>query len=534
MIAQSRITAATVYNDRAEITRTTIQMLEKGEHALVFQMLPKSIEENSIQVKGSGNAVLKDVKFRPVYFDDFPDDMIKSLSDQQQNCADEIAELDDRIKHAQKEKGFVEDIAKRLTATTENSESFEMDPAKWIKMVEFYRTKQDELDREIRGAGREKKSIKNKLDRIMMELEAAGRSRQKEKKQLEVLVKMNEPGELVLSIIYIVYGPTWYPVYDLRISTDDKKMNIAYHAYIQQDTEEDWDDIELKLSTARPGISGQQPELSPWRVSIRRPEVPRLPAAASMASPDRAAMKQMFQADELPEEEVLMLKEDGTDYMEAPQTSVTTGATSVVFSVEGRNSVKSDNNQYRVTILMRDFPGYFRYSSVPKLAQYSYLKARVKNDTEYPFLPGTTNIFLDNNFVANAEMDLVSPSEEFWTSLGVDEGMKIEYKFLKKYEMTEGVFSKTTKLVYEYLIIVKNNKKSEEDLVIWDQLPVSGNEEIKVALIEPEYRKDSPALKIDDNSYIEWFFRPKPGEEIRVPFKFSVEYPRNISLTGLM
>jgi uncharacterized protein (TIGR02231 family) len=532
MGVESRITAVTVFNDRAEITRTASVTLEKGEQSLLFDSLPESIDERSVQVKGSGDLLLKDVRLRPVFFDEHPDADIRALKEEEQALLDRLGEMDDRISLAGKERVFIENIAGRLTAVTESSEPVEPDPEKWTRMVEFYRTRIGTLDAEVRGVQAEKRPVQQKLERIRREIEAAGTQRRREKRQLEVALLAESPGVTELQLIYMVLGPAWEPLYDLRVSTDGGTMSLAYHALIRQNTGEDWDGVETRLSTARPGIHGQQPELGPWFLDFFTPRpapAPMLRAAAGSAQPDRS-MKQMFEPQMEKEEDGLM---ESAPLLGAPGSTVQTGATSVVFSVSGKNSVKSDNNQYRVTVLLRDFPARFRYSAVPKLAPFAYLKAKVVNDTEYPFLPGATNVFLDGNFVARSSMELVAPSEEFWTSLGVDEGMKIEHRLLRRFEMQEGVFGKTVKLVYEYRITATNRKRAQVELVLWDQLPVSGNENIRVTLLEPDYKKDSEALKIDEHSYIEWFFRPKPGEEIKVPFRYSVEYPRNSTVRGL-
>ncbi len=74
-------------------------------------------------------------------------------------------------------------------------------------------------------------------------------------------------------------------------------------------------------------------------------------------------------------------------------STVESGATSVVFDIDGSNTIKSDNEPHLVTITIQEFPAGFRYSTIPKHSQFAYLKAKVKNVSEYPFLPGDTNIF---------------------------------------------------------------------------------------------------------------------------------------------
>jgi uncharacterized protein (TIGR02231 family) len=167
------------------------------------------------------------------------------------------------------------------------------------------------------------------------------------------------------------------------------------------------------------------------------------------------------------------------------------------------------------------------------LSPYAYLKASAVNNTEYPFLPGSTNVFLDNNFVSNSHMDFISPGEEFKLFLGIDESMKVEYKFLQREKKEAGMFSKTIQYIYNYQIQITNTKKTDEEITVWDQLPISNNERIQVKLISPLYKEESENLKMNEYKYLEWFYSVQPGNKIIIPFKFSVEYPSEMMVAGL-
>ena len=52
-------------------------------------------------------------------------------------------------------------------------------------------------------------------------------------------------------------------------------------------------------------------------------------------------------------------------------------------------------------------------------------------------------------------------------------------------------------------------------------------------LVEPEYRKDTDALKINELKYLEWLLELQPGQEAKLPLTFTVEYPRGSTVTGL-
>lgn len=537
---ESLISAVTIFKDRAQVTRTAKISLEIGEHLLLFDKLPRSVEEKSIQVNGKGNAILRDVKFKQTYYAEIPNTEIKKIYDELQKLQDEKLEITDKINQANKEKTFIENITTKLTSTNEKSNSTQLDPDKWVKMVEFYRSKQESIDNEIRNANIKNRSIDKKINKIQQEIENINDSQYKTKNQVEVLIEVKEASEVILDLSYIVYGPTWQPFYDLRVSSNNKRMHITYNALICQNTTENWDNVQISLSTAQPNISGQQPELAPWHISKMDhhyfDEMSAMPLGSAMektrgisSSPKKA--KQMMPSEEA--EDFEPLSQEEAPELDIESSDIETKATSVVFNVPGKNNIISDNHQHKVTIMMYDFPVHFRYSSVPKLAPYAYLKAKVINKTDYPFLAGATNVFLDNNFVANAKLDLVVPGEEFWTFLGVDESLKIEHKFLKKYHTQAGVFSKFNKFTYEYLITIINNKQSEEELVIWDQLPISEHEKIKINLISPEFKENNKNIKKNEDNFLEWFYKVKPAEKIEINFKFAVEYPEDMQITGL-
>lgn len=162
-----------------------------------------------------------------------------------------------------------------------------------------------------------------------------------------------------------------------------------------------------------------------------------------------------------------------------------------------------------------------------------HLKAKTVNSTDFPILPGESYVFLDNQFVANSYLDLVSKDEEFWTFLGIDEGIKVERKLVKQRKESVGIFSNNERNTYQYLTKINNKKKDKIELVLWDQLPISNIDDIIVKLQNPAYEEDTTALKINDEKFVEWFFELSASQEIEVPFHFSVEHPEGTKLSGL-
>ena len=533
----SKIEKITVYSDRAMITRTASIALEAGEQSLLFHNIPYEIDVNSVRVQGSGDAVLKDIKIKTAYFSEVQGEDVKKLYDRKKAIEDSLKEVTDKLNEAKNEKKFIEGISLKLTSTTEKSGPVELSPDKWENIVKFYRTRHEALDKEIRETGKSLQQVQNQLNQINNEIAHLQERQNKSKYDIHVLVQMKSRGKLILNLSYLIYNTGWRPTYDMRVSTEEHKLNIAYNAVVWQNTAENWDNVGLELSTARPNVGGQHPELSPWRISRYVPVYPKAAPSRGYEGAEikKEAMKQMMNVmpSERDEYSAGAEAEAPAPEITSENAGVSSQTTSVVFQIPGRHDIPGNNEEHKVTVMLKEFDVNFRYSTVPKLTPFAYLKAKAINQTEYPMLQGSTNIFLDNNFVANARLQNVAPGEEFWTFLGIDEGIKVEHKLLKKDVSGEGVFSKVNKVTYDYLIQLTSNKKHEEEIVVWDQIPIAESQDIKVEMIEPLYQKDTDKLKKNELEYLEWFYKIKPGEKIKIPLKFSVTYPENMKVTGL-
>jgi uncharacterized protein (TIGR02231 family) len=531
----AKIISVVVYPDRAQVKKSAAIELTAGEHILIFDNLPDTIDNKSIQVNGEGNATLANVKFKKTINEVFSDEEQGKLYHQKVGLEDELKQLDRKAKRLEQQKKLLEDLAQKVTSPTEQTPVEMLQTDNWLKIINFYQERQAQIDKEIWDNDLVIRELRDKLRQLNFSLESHSKQKQSIKNQVWVVVQTNAATHLTLYLQYVVGNASWQPLYDLRVFTETKKMSISYHAHIQQNTGENWEDVSLQLSTARPNISANQPSLNPWHISLWQPKSDYWPgkATGSVVAGMPAATLDLVGA--VMEEYDEKPTDGDFKKIQINTAQVETKTTSVFFNIAGKHLVKSDRQDHKVSILIEDFDAYFQYSTVPKLSPFAYLRAKVSNHTHYPFLAGETNIFLDNNYVASGSIKTVAPTEEFWTSLGVDEGIKVEHKFLKKYEKKEGgIFTKKTKvMIYEYQIILKNFKKTVEEIKVKDQLPISSNEGLKVQLIEPVFKENTDRLEKNEYEYLEWSYQLKAGEEVIIPFKFSVEYAQDTQVVGL-
>ena len=532
LTASSQVSEVTVYNDRAQVVRTAELDLKEGIQTVVFENLPEAVDSRGIQVEGSGTAVVLDVRFKNENYVEITDEAWQKLYAEQESLRDEQQAIQARIQRIQAAKAFLSRISEKVTYTSSKESGLTLDPESWIEMLDLHATRNAEYDEELMTSNRELKQLQNALTKLEADLSDAGAARSRRRRIVEVDLDA-EPGPVELKLKYLVNGPSWHPAYDVRVDSRTRRMRIDYFGLVRQNTGEDWGDVTLKLSTARPSLGGQHPELVPWRITeqpvVRVEEITRYPQDWDVETGQRTAPV-LRRSDLAVGNGGMPLDIPALGTRSASPSSL---GTAVLFEVEGSCVIDSDNVEHRVAVSSMEMPSHFRYSCTPKLDQYVYLKALGTNPADYPLLPGKANVYLDDNYVATSELELVAPNEEFWAFLGVDESMKVEYKLLNKQVSQTGLTGRKERHTYEYLFKAVNTHATPEELIIFDQLPISGTEDLEVKLVKPQISGNSEELEINDEKRIKWFLVLDAGEEREVPFTFFVEGPNGEEVIGL-
>jgi len=521
----ARVSQVTVYADRAEVVRHLRLRLEPGEHTLVFDQLPATTDLGQVRVDGRGAFTLIDIRTETVQLREAADAQVRKLQAALKELEVRTQTLTQAEGRLAFQRGALDKVLTRLTATGKESANPEMDPAKWATYLDFHAKQLAEIDQATLAKQKEREQLRLESDRLNRELNELRGSQRRSRHLAKVNVSVREAGEAEFDLSYLVRGAGWTPSYDMRASTKTRTLAVTYHAQVRQSTGEDWHGVSLRLSTAQPGIAGREPKLDPWFIS--RLDDRRYKALEKKGSEeDAGGMLQMHNAFEAD------VGEAGK--MRARSAKVTVGATAATYAIERPADILSDNKPTKVSVAQLSFPSVFRHTCVPKLSPHVYLKTKAVNQSDFTLLPGETSVFLDGAFVANASIDLVPAGQDFWTYLGADQSVTVERKVLNRRSETSGVFGqKTARTVFDQVFKVTNGKNTEVDLVLWDQVPIADHEDIKVVIEEPAYAKDTDGLKMNESKFLEWRLPLKAGEKKDVPFRFAVEHPEDMPVAGL-
>lgn len=198
--------------------------------------------------------------------------------------------------------------------------------------------------------------------------------------------------------------------------------------------------------------------------------------------------------------------------------------TTVDFDIEIPYSIKSDNKNYAVDMANYNLPATYKYFCVPKIDKDAFLIANISDWEKYNLLEGEATIFFEDTYIGKTLLDVRYATDTLQISLGRDKNVSVKREKVKNFTTKQFIGSKKEE-TRVWNIYVKNNKNQKIDMLIFDQVPVSTLEEIKVDIFET-----SKAKHTLETGEIKWDFSIEPNESKKFELKYSIKYPKNRNL----
>ena len=198
--------------------------------------------------------------------------------------------------------------------------------------------------------------------------------------------------------------------------------------------------------------------------------------------------------------------------------------TTVNFEIKIPYTIKSDNKSYSVDIESYNLPAFYQYYCVPKIDKDAFLIANITDWEKYNLLEGEANIFFEGTYVGKTLLDVRYATDTLQISLGRDKNVRVKREKVKDFTTKRFIGSKKEESRV-WNIDVKNNKSEKINMLIFDQVPVSTLEEIKIEVSEL-----SGAKYDTEKGEIKWEFTIEPNENKRFKLKYLVKYPKNRNL----
>ncbi len=539
---EARPIAATVYADQATVTRGARVEVPAGASVLVLRNVPAGLIADSVNARGrtAGRVEIGGVDVRAATRDAGAANRRRAeIEAALREIDDAAAALDVRQNVFTAQQAMVDRIATAFVESqrrppapppgapggSEAAPSFLQNPAGWRSAWETVRQGTEEAADALRRVRLERRDLELRRAALQAELATLGAAPARAVFEIAVAVQAEAATMLDLAVSYQVRGAAWRPAYEARLDTAASRVALRQEAVVTQSTGEDWDDVSLTLSTARPSAPTQIPQLSPWRVSLTPPVPP----------PPRAQAPIMRRLDQAAAPVDALAGRAGEEQRDASIATATVASAgfAVEYAIPATASVRADGSERRVRIAEMPAEAKLLAHVVPRVDRRALLRASFASPASVPLLPGPVALFLDGVLVGRANAPLLRPGEEIALGFGADDRIRVGYEpqAPRRSEGGNLIAGRTATVVNEALITVRSFHGRPIELTIVDQVPVSGEETLVVTPIADP----APTLRDyeDRPGVLAWVATLEPRGERRIRSGYTITSPRDGTVYGM-
>lgn len=499
-----------LYTSSAEITSLAKANIVKGTYNLIFENVSPFIDENSIQIKGNADLSILSISVNKDFLNEKNKDAgLKKLEDSLMVLNKRLSLVNNKQSALNEALNFLKTNQKLPTGNVAIS-ALEIE-----KMANLYSTKIEEITNQLYEISLLENKLQEKLNAIQNQINGYNLENSNDLSDIIVNVKSNTVGEVDLTLSYVVSNAGWTPSYDIRTEGIASSIQLLAKANVWQRTGENWKDVKLLISTGNPSRSNQVPTFTPSYV-VLYPEYQPRKKTAHQARSDNAPAAMQFAS---PQMKGLNDLEQEEGFTATNITSIET-ATNNVFETSIPYSIKSDGKVNSVEIQKYSIKATYNYITRPKQDMSVFLVAQITDWNQSGLLSGEANVYFEGNYVGKSFFDASSTMDTLSFSFGRDNNISIQRKRVK-FLNDKSIVGNTKSLEVGYEISVKNKKKTDVELVIEDQIPISQNTNTSIEALEltkANYDLETGKLK--------WSTTIKPNEGKSFRFEFRVKYPK--------
>ncbi len=527
-ISTSKIVAATVYRQKAELNSQSIVTLKKGDNTIVIRNLPAKLEESTLVISAGNKAMITGYSFKK-YDATLPatakhaayTDSIAGMKKQIGNLNARLTVVNEKVAIIQKnQQVFGENTGLNVTELT--------------KMLDLIDAKMESLLLKRITIEEQTRQLNDQI-RLMEMQQKAEAPVSEFAGELSVNVVANAAATYTLSASYLIPDAGWRPVHDIVASQTSQPIKIISKAEVYQSSAIDWDNVHLTLSSGVPKKEINAPALMPWWLSYIPKPVQNV--YATEVSPQLYAQKRGQGIS------IGGARKSGTLYvidgLQEQNTAVPNGVNIpqyVASDVSGINtrydiiqpySIKSGNGSKMVVLMEQETPAFYRHYTAPRKGQEVYLQAIITNWHRLNLISGDMNLFYDGSYIGSSNLDLASIQDSLAIFLGRDNKIVVSRTSIAQ-KRNVSTIGTTIREDFGWTISAKNLRTEPIALTIQDQLPLSSESGISL-----ENEEIDGASKNAATGIVTWELAIPSGQTKNVNIGYTVRYPKDKSIRGL-
>ncbi len=251
----------TVYRQGAQIKRTANTVVPGGTSTLVFPDLPTAIDPSQVRITGTGDFTILSVTHR------YHTDTLSGAESQaeRERLQKERNDLYHKMQQEQHWYTILDKEEQLLASHTQFTvKDSGVDLARLVDATKFMRARRIELLQERQAIDQRIGDMQANLTKLDLAMGALPPLRTET--HLEMLIHTEAAAQTsgTISFGYWMQSAGWDPAYNARVESVTDPLKLESIALVKQQTGEDWDRVNLSVSTGTPNRNRSKPNLTPW------------------------------------------------------------------------------------------------------------------------------------------------------------------------------------------------------------------------------------------------------------------------------
>ncbi|MEE9454561.1 MAG: DUF4139 domain-containing protein [Paracoccaceae bacterium] len=530
---ESAVQGVTIYPQGATVVRAiTLPQMAAGDHILQIADIPEGFIPESLRIFGGDGLVITSTGFRDTRLP--PDareiaerkaieDLIDAMQDKIQGKYDTKASAELQADAANARIAFLRAMSgQQAKGAADAMETGVISAQTLREMLGLVGDETLKALNEAHAARQEMRKIDEEIDDLQedlrdlqLELDAAALPpADRVIVTLDVTASADVSGDLQVS--YLIDDAAWMPVYELHLDTDTTELKMERKALMAQGTGEAWENVAVKLSTARP-----QMQLSPWELQAQQAYLYEPQQANEMLMLSQDAMRSDLGAVAAP----MMMEEPARVAM----ATINMQGLTAEYHLPKPVSIDGDYAQGLFTIDQQVLSVELTARATPLLEESVYLFASLTNDSTSPYLPGKASFYRDGAFIgSNDSFEMIAAGQSADLAFGVLDGITTERTVLFRETGESGILTTSNDKIERYELRVENTTALAWDVVLYDRVPYSEEEDLEIVVSA----KPTPSQRDVDGKrgVYAWEFSLAAGADKSISFSYTIGWPEGKEL----
>lgn len=518
----STIRRVTLFSHQALVQREAKVAVEKGTSSLELEIAPFRIDPDSVSARVQGRGEIVGVQYRREPVAASPREKVEELENKLRALKRSQQELADR-------RGALEHQAAFLSAFVDFSKvQVPKEIQTHLPSVEelnqtlaFLDTGYAQIHAQRREIDRENEAVEKEMDVVKRELAALGRQGDKTRQFIEIVFTADAAQSVGIEAEYLVQNASWKPAYKVSVPESLDAAQLTTFAQIQQKTGEDWQQVNLTVSTAIPLQGTHLPEADSWVLDV--------PRVQDLARGNAKRMVMMETARAPAPGDALAMADEEAEGKAAGYAQAARRQSELSFSYELPRSLDlaSRDKETALPLMTKTLTGDVFHFAVPRNHPMTFLVLEAQAVRE--LLPGPLSVHLAGDYVGKTWMAEKRAGEPFTIGLGADRDVRVQREKVtdKIRETRFGTFERD-RVIRElaYRLTAENLKKRPVTLNILDSVPVSRTDRVQVRdlSIAPQPTEENHSGR---EGVMRWSLVLAPGESRTIDIRFAVVYPKD-------